>query len=35
MMVLGATSVQAEETGFEYDNGYRWFLNAHGSIGMM
>jgi hypothetical protein len=34
VMVLGATSVQAEETNFEYDNGYRWFINAHGNIGM-
>ena len=34
VMVLGAAGVQAEENNFEYDNGYRWFINAHANIGM-
>jgi hypothetical protein len=34
VMVLGATSVQAEENNFEYDNGYRWFINVHGNLGV-
>lgn len=34
VMVLGAVSAQAEETNFEYDNGYRWFINVHGNVRM-
>jgi opacity protein-like surface antigen len=35
MMILGAVSANAEEKlNFEYDNGYRWFINAHGNLGV-
>ena len=35
VMILGAMSANAEEKlNFEYDNGYRWFVNVHGNIGM-
>ena len=34
VMFLGVAGVQAEETNFEYDNGYRWFINAHANLGL-
>lgn len=35
VMILGAMSANAEEKlNFEYDNGYRWFINAHGNLGV-
>lgn len=35
VMILGAVSANAEEKlNFEYDNGYRWFINAHGNLGI-
>ena len=35
VMILGAVSANAEEKlNFEYDNGYRWFINAHGNLGL-
>ena len=35
VMILGAMSANAEEKlNFEYDNGYRWFINVHGNLGL-
>lgn len=35
VMILGAMSANAEEKlNFEYDNGYRWFINVHGNLGI-
>lgn len=35
VMIIGAVSANAEEKlNFEYDNGHRWFINAHANLGM-